>query len=418
MDEKVLSNVAKTLNVDEAVVRSRAEEILVQQSDAWVAAGKSESDCGILALRVAARMINTDNARLKRAGVTTYEGMFIEMPRPKMWGEWGYKKMKSQLLAASPDARQALIDSGAVVLYDDNHDGTFIRNAREDFGGNEAEFSELPRHTMRLDENSHFYPVWDKSNAMFPSGGANFKFGMPRPQDDRERVSLFYGRAQGSSDDVSLIEVRGQGKAADIQHATFVPCTIPLRAGAKGKNGFGRAYAKPDISVITPDDSLVSLFSGPPIQLDDDGGFSGLIPTLTETFDWLPNLMALEGYYNEHNGKDGWYDRKVALVTEVIHMDPRENGGFILVCADLDITSTAATVDVYVGADADIPFGVGTKVMLIGQTWRSQENEQRLTVNGWYAFDSTAGVEVVGTNIYGEAITTQSDDKTQSGWDE
>ena len=85
MDEKVLNNVAKTLNVDAGIVRARAEEILTQQGDAWIAAGKSESDCGILALRVAARMINTDNARLKRAGVTTFEGMFVDMPRPKMW---------------------------------------------------------------------------------------------------------------------------------------------------------------------------------------------------------------------------------------------------------------------------------------------------------------------------------------------
>jgi len=416
MDENVLNNVAKTLNVDAGIVRARAEEILTQQGDAWIAAGKSESDCGILALRVAARMINTDNARLKRAGVTTFEGMFVDMPRPKMWGEWGYKKMKTQLLAASPDARQALIDSGAVVLYDDNHDGTFIRYAREDFGGNEAEFSELPKHTMRLDENTHFYPVWDKSNATFPSGDANFKFGRPRPQDDRERVSLFYGRPQGSTDDVALIEVRAQGKAADIQHSTFTTGTIPLRAGAKGKNGLGRAYAKPEVSILTEDDSLSSLFPAPPIQSDNDGGFSGLIPTLSETFDWLPNLMALEGYFNENHGKEGWFDRKVALVTEVIHIDPRENGGFILVCSDLDITSTAATLDVYVSAQEEISFGVGTKLMVIGQTWRSQEGEQRLTVNGWFPFDSTAGVEVVGTNIYGEAITTQGDE--DSGWDE
>jgi hypothetical protein len=50
----------------------------------------------------------------------------------------------------------------------------------------------------------------------------------------------------------------------------------------------------------------------------------------------------------------------------------------------------AGTVDVY--CDEDVSFAVGTKLMLVGQAWRSREGEDRLSVNGWYAFDEIAGV--------------------------
>jgi len=98
---------------------------------------------------------------------------------------------------------------------------------------------------------------------------------------------------------------------------------------------------------------------------------------------------------------NSWYNKKQAVVTEVIHIDPRTNGGLVLMCADMDITSTAPSVDVYISSDVD--FGVGTKLLVIGETWRTEEGEQRLTVNGWYAFDE---VQPAATNIYGESIPT------------
>ena len=45
----------------------------------------------------------------------------------------------------------------------------------------------------------------------------------------------------------------------------------------------------------------------------------------------------------------------------------------------------AGTIDVY--CDEIPSFGVGTKLLIHGQAWRSREDEDRMTVNGWWAFD-------------------------------
>jgi len=68
MDDTMINNVAKTVNVAADTLRSKAESVLAEQGAAWKNAGKSDDDCGILALRVAARMISTENARLSRFG--------------------------------------------------------------------------------------------------------------------------------------------------------------------------------------------------------------------------------------------------------------------------------------------------------------------------------------------------------------
>jgi len=385
MDDKMITNMAKTLNVDATTLRARAEEVMIEQGQAWLNAGKSESDAGILSLRVAARLINTEQARLKRSGASVYEGMFVDVSRPKMWGEWGYKKMKTQLMSADDAARDALVQMGAVVLYEDNHDGTYTRRCREDFGADGSDVGDLPRHTMRLDDNTHFYCVWDKTNPTFANGNDNFKFGKPRPQDDRERITLFLGRVQGSNSEPTLHTVRAQGTSADVQHPTFLTGTIPLRAGNNGN-----AYAKPNISVLTPDPTLTSMFSAPPVMLGE-AGFTGIVPESDE-WDMLDSLMDLGGYYDTHHGQDGWYNRKQAVVTEVIHIDPRENGGFVIMCADLDMASTASTADIYISSEDEglVDFGVGSKMLVTGQVWRTEDGEERFGVNGWYAFDTIA----------------------------
>ena len=98
MNENTLNNVAKTLNVTVDVLREKALTVLDEQAPAWRNAGKSEEDCGLLAIRVAARSISTENARLSRSGATKYEGMFISSPRPKEWGKILYSKMKNHLM--------------------------------------------------------------------------------------------------------------------------------------------------------------------------------------------------------------------------------------------------------------------------------------------------------------------------------
>lgn len=368
----MLENIAKTLNVAPEVVQTRADEVLVEQGAAWRNAGRSDEDCAVLALRVAGRQISSESARLRRTGSDVFEGMFISVPRPKEWGKILYNKMKNQLMTATDDVRQVLIDSGAVIVFEDNNDGTYTRLAAEMFGmGTESDVGSLPKHTMMLNGNTHFFVVWDKNNPTFPSGDANFKYGAARPQDERERTSLFYGRRQGTNDSLKILKVSGNGEAADRQYPSFTPLTIPMKGG---KND--RCYLNADVSVHTVDASLADLFQGAPTDII--GGLIG-------EENLLAGLSHLGTYYDTYNGKDGWWDRNCAVITEVIHIDPRDKGGYILVCADTDMTSMAGTVDVY--CDEEIDFAVGTKMLLLGGAWRSREGEDRLSVNGWYAFD-------------------------------
>lgn len=391
MSNDMLNNIAKTLNVAPEVVQERADVVLAEQGPAWKNAGRTDEDCFVLALRVAGRNITSENARMRRAGADTYEGMFISVPRPKEWGKILYNKMKNQLISAMPEARNALVASGAVVLFENNHDGSYTRLAAEMFGyGAESEVMSLPKHTMQLDANTHFYVVWDKNNPTFPSGDSNFKYGAPRPQDERERTSMFYGRKVGDKD-VKLITVSGSGKSADRQYPTFTPLTIPLKSGRNGD----RAYLNADVSLHTVNPDIANIFPGPPTDILGD---------LIGQENMLPSLGALGDYYDKFNGGDGWWDRTCATVAEVIHIDPRDNGGAILVCGDIDITSMAGTIDVYCD---DFPaFGVGTKLLIHGQAWRSREGEDRMSVNGWWAFDEVQAMAPV-----------DFDDETSDGWD-
>ena len=390
MSNDMLENIAKTLNVAPEMVRERADAVLAEQGAAWKNAGRSDEDCFILALRVAGRNITSENARMRRAGADTYEGMFISVPRPKEWGKILYNKMKNQLGTASAEVRQTFVDNGSVVLFEDNHDGTYTRLSAEKYFGNaETDVSSLPNHTMQLDSNTHFYVVWDKNNKTFPSGDANFKYGAPRPQDERERTCLFFGRQQGTTSGPVLITVSGSGTSADRQFPTFTPLTIPLKTG---KNG--RCYLNANVSVHTEDATLASMFSGSPLEL---------IARLVGEDNMLKDLSSLAAYYDEHHGNDGWWDRNCSTVVEVIHIDPREKGGAILVCGDTDISSLAGTIDVYCD---DVPsFGVGTKLLIVGQAWRTREGEDRMSVNGWRAFDEIA------------ALVEPSFDDEDNGWE-
>ena len=140
---------------------------------------------------------------------------------------------------------------------------------------------------------------------------------------------------------------------------------------------------------------MTEIFSAPPQELIGSLGI----------YDSLPDLASLETYYESNFGKDGWYNKKQSVVAEVIHIDPRDNGGLVMMCADLDMTSTANPIDVYISADdeSQIDFGVGSKLLLVGETWKTQEEEYRLNVNGWFAFDKV------------EAMTLPS--SSEDSWD-
>jgi hypothetical protein len=393
IDDKVIERTAKTLNTDAATLKARTDEVLAIQGAAWKNAGKSEEDSYALALKVAGSKIRNANARLARSGASKMEGMFVSVPRPKEWGKILYNKMKGQLSNATEEVRQTFVDNGKIVLFNDNGDGSYTRYAREDFFGQDTTtVTELPSNAMQLDGMTHFYCVWDSNNPTFPSGDANFKFGKPRPQNERERTSLFFGRTEGESG-WKAINVTAQSKAADIQYPTFTPLTMALRLG---KNG-DRAYVKADMAEVTIDPSKADIFEADP---------KGLMAEYLGEENMLSGFDDLRAYYDTFNGKDGWWDRMLGVIGEVIHIDPRDNGGYTLVCADLDIASTAPVVEVYVGANDShrVDFAVGTKILLVGQTWRTRDtDEQRLSVNGWWPFDEVeAMAETTQTTIDGD----------------
>ena len=101
MDNSMIDNIARKVNVSADIMRQKAEAILAEQGGAWKNAGKSDDDCNVLALRVAARQLTTEQAALSRSGAVTYEGMFVSVPRSKEWGKILYNKMTNQSLEKS-----------------------------------------------------------------------------------------------------------------------------------------------------------------------------------------------------------------------------------------------------------------------------------------------------------------------------
>jgi len=412
LDEKMIENVAKSVGASVEVVRSRLTLVLTEHGKEWENAGKSEGDCEVLALRVAARQIANDTRSLKRSGATLYEGMFVNAPRYKDWGAILYKKMTTTLLNLPHDGREALVAQGKVVLYENNHDGTYSRTANPSLllkqmfveGADTTEVDSLPKGTIELDANTHYYIVWDKNNPNFPSGDPNFKYGAPRPTQERERTSLFLGRPQGDNGEWTPITVKASGKAAEDMVPTFVPGTYAFRLAKNGLTG----YAKAGVSIFTADPTAASVFNGPPVMADGDI-FGGIMPDYLQD-DFLAGLDKIPAFYDANNGTDGWWDRIIGVCAEVIHIDPRDNGGYSLVCADFDITSTAEMTEVYVPAGQEnlVDFAVGTKVLLVGQPWKTQDDEYRFSVNGWWAFD-----EISPIALEADETTTDGGD----GWD-
>ena len=80
---------------------------------------------------------------------------------------------------------------------------------------------------------------------------------------------------------------------------------------------------------------------------------------------------------------------------EVVHIDPREKGGYIITLGDMDLTSMAAPLDLYIGPNQEdlIDFGVGSVLGVVGNGWGGREGDGRLTINGWWAYDTVSPAE-------------------------
>lgn len=383
---QMIERIGKNIGATEDALRSRMEVVLSENRTAWMDAGKTEDDCAINALRIAGRQLKSEGERLKRSGATLYEGMFISVPRYKDWAELAYKKAASTIAIGDTAILEQMVDEGHWMLYEDNNDGTFTkkynpslaRGEAFESGTAEVEISELPKGTYDAGDGLHFHIVWDKNSPTFPSGDKNFKYGAPRPQSEKDRQCLFLGRVAGTSD-VRLFNFRFNGALAEEEPATFVAGRIAMRP-ARGGN---TAYGKAGVSVFSQDDSLQEIFSDAP---------DALIGGLSEVHVLEEGLQQIRSYVDSLSDKERW-DALCTVMTEVVHIDPRDNGGYIVTVGDLDIMSTAGTTDIYVPVSQEslVDFSVGSTVMVVGQPYISRDDEARLITTGWWCAESLGG---------------------------
>lgn len=390
--EDMLNKVAKQTKTDADTLSAKADSVLLQEGAGWEAAGKNEEQRKTLALRVAARQLVAEKAKLSRSGATLYEGMFVNVPREKDWAKMAYNKTKKTLAGLDADGRLALVSQGAVVLYENNHDGTYTRHAnpsllsRQPFEEDvsSTEITSVPPRSVELDANTSFSLIWDKNNMHFANGNPNFKYGANRPLEEPDRSCLFLGRKQGSSDEPSLISMRFNGALAKESWPTFVTGTIGMKPANRDDMAYGTKA-----TAFTPDANITNIFSAPPLALVD-GAPQGMVA------DWLGETLC-ESLSECHTGyaalddKAKW-DTTFGTVVEVVHIDPRDNGGFIITLGDMDIMSDAAPVELYVSAkeEGEVDFGVGSELLIIGSPWVSREGEQRFMVNGWWCMNAIA----------------------------
>lgn len=405
--EEMLSKVAKQINADEGVLADKASIVFSTESAGWLASGKTEEECKILALRVSARQITAEKARLARSGADLYEGMFVSVPRPKDWAKMAYNKMKNTLETLDGDGRSALVTQGAIQWFENNHDGTYTQHYNPSLSEKRMfeeqydtrDIESLPARTMALNDGSYFGLIWDKNNMEFANGNANFKYGTLRPLEELDRTCIFYGRNANGNGNVGAIEVRFSGKGAKVQYPTFVTGTI----GLKTANRAGLCYGT-NATVFTPDASKAEIFPAPPLSIEG-GQPSGIVA------EWLgdsllPSLEACAEAYNKLSDKEKW-DAMYGTVVEVVHIDPRERGGFVLSLADTDIMSGAPVIDMIIPAEqeGEVDFGIGSEILIVGSVWFTKEDEMRFMTNGWWAVNPIAPL----------SDTVVADEET--GWD-
>ena len=392
----LMNTVAKNIGISTDQLKDRVDAVLAENQNAWVASGKTNDECDVLAIRVAGRQLKAEAQKLSRSGAEILEGMFVSVPRYKDWAKLAYKKMKDTLTPLSDDARVALVSQGRITLIQDNLDGSYTHTVNPSFktgafseDNAELTISELPKFCEQLDDTTWFQIIENNTTPVYPSGDPNPRFGRARRLSEPSRESLFLGRKNGD-DDVQLITVKTEGDLAETIYPTFVPGRIPVRMG---RNGVG--YGKVGVTKFTADDAVASIFAVSPLVIGENGP-AGLIPKLVDgtwpNGDFLPSFDLLPEHIAKWADTDERWDKLCAVHGEVVHIDPREKGGYIITVGDLDITSTAPAVDVYVPGEQEdlINFGVGSEIALVGRAWMSRDNEPRLDCTGWFICDAIA----------------------------
>jgi hypothetical protein len=299
-------------------------------------------------------------------------------------------------LTASDEVIDNLVSNGSVVLYENNHDGSWTRHINEtllnkqpfELGSMTDSVNEPHSKSVALDENRSFYCVADKASPTWPSGDPNWRYGAPAPESDKKRTCYFVGRKQGTNDSVQEYQIVYSGEMAEASQETFVPCTLAVRLG---KNNTG--YAKEGVTSLNADASIASIFSAPPVALDNGipaGLMIDMLGGLEPQGRFLKGFDSLSSYYNNIPESEKWTSW-CGLLAEVVHIDPRSDGGFTVTLGDLDILSTAPTQDIWVGKDQAhlINFGVGSQVAVFGSVWM-KDNEPRFSSQGWFVVESVS----------------------------
>ena len=395
----MIEELAKNLGVSQMALQTKMDEVLAENKSAWLNAGKDEDTCLQLAARVAGRQLKVIGDRAAKSGCVAFEGIFLRVPPYKDWGRIAYNKMTRDLNTNGlNDITNALIRTGKIVYFEASGEG-YTKHYNPSLKGDS--FSEgistdtvstLPKNHVELDSGDAYYIVWNNTTPTFPSGDRNFKYGAPRPQEEKERNSVFLGRQVGENGDARLITVKANGDSADIQHPTFTPGRIALRPN---KNNDTVAYAKQEVSQFSADESVASILGAPPFALGENGP-EGIIPEMLGGLFPAGNLLsgfhALEDYYDANRNADDWWNQWIGVVGEVVHIDPRERGGFTVSLGDLDITSLAPSVDFVIPKAQEnlLDFGLGSQVLVVGQCYKDRNDEMRFTTHGWWCVDAVA----------------------------
>lgn len=399
MAQKIVEELAKNLGVGVAQLETKMNEVLAENQQAWLNAGKDEDTCLVLAARVAGRQLKVAVDKASKSGCVHFEGMFVRVPPYKDWGKMAYDKMTRELTTNGlNDITQALIRNGKLIYFESQgenwikHFNPSLQGTSFSVDSDTTTVSSLPKNHVELDNGDAYFLVWNNTTPTFPSGDKNFKYGAARPQSEKERTTYFLGRQVGEQGDVRLITVKANGDAADEQHPTFLPGRIALRPNG---NNNTVAYAKPVISTFIADDSVASILGAPPLALTD-GAPEGIVPDMLGGLfpegRLLASLQQLEDYHDTHREDDDWWNQYIGVVGEVVHIDPRERGGFTVSVGDMDITSLAPAVDFVIPASQEslLDFGLGSQLLLIGQCYKSRDEEMRFTTQGWWCVDAIA----------------------------
>jgi hypothetical protein len=261
--------VANNVGVSLDALNARIEQVLAENTTAWQAAGKSEEDCAILAIRVAGRQLKAEAQRLSRSGAEVLNGMFVSVPRYKDFAKSGYAKMKTTLESLDESARLNLVAQGRITIIEDNLDGSYTHHINPTFklSSLEEETSEvvlhsLPKFTQELNATTWFQIIENNTMPTFQSGDPNPRYGRARKLSEPVRECLFLGQRNGG--DVELITIKFEGDLALENQPAFVPGRLPVRMG---RNGVG--YAKPNVTKFVIDDSIATIFTSPPFQITE-----------------------------------------------------------------------------------------------------------------------------------------------------